>query len=66
MTDLISIADASTKYNIHPNTIRRWIKLGAVAATKDANGFWLVSKSAVRKLLSSRLMKLEKAARKNG
>ena len=66
MTDQISISDASTKYDIHPNTIRRWIKLGAVAATKDDNGCWQISKSEVKKLLAARLKKLEKVTRKNG
>ena len=66
MTDKISISDASAKFDIHPNPIRNWIRRGAVSATKDENGFWLLSKSEIRKLLSARRKKLENVIRKNG
>ncbi len=66
MTDFISISDASEKFSVHPNTVRRWIRVGAIVADKDENGFWIVSKTEIRKLLSSRQKKLEKINRKNG
>ncbi len=65
MTDLIQITDASEKFNVHPNTIRRWIRLGAVAATKNEKGFWLVSKAEIKKLLSARSARLANIKRKN-
>ena len=66
MTDLFSISDVAEKFSMHPNTIRRWIRLGAIVTDKDENGFWIVSKKEIKKLLLSRQKKLEKINRKNG
>ena len=66
MKDLISISDASEKFSVYPNTLRRWIRLGAIAAQKDDGGCWLLSQSEIRKLVLARLKTHEKAARKNG
>lgn len=60
MTDLIQITDAFEKFNVHPNTIRWWIRLGAIAATKMKMDFGL-SKNRNQETASACSTRLEKS-----
>jgi len=47
-----NLTKASALIGIHPNTLRRWITLGKVQASKAINGQTLVPASEVQRLLT--------------
>jgi len=59
----MTITQISREYGVHSNTVRNWLKVGAVSGTKDSYGFWLIPRADVVRLLEKRRQKIEENAR---
>ena len=59
----MSITEISREYGVHANTVRNWLKMGAVSGTKDRYGFWLIPKADVSKLMEKRRHREEESER---
>ncbi len=59
----MTITEISREYGVHANTVRNWLKVGAVSGTKDRYGFWLIPKADVSRLLEKRRQQIEEKAR---
>ena len=62
-TDKMTITEICREYGVHANTVRNWLKVGAVSGTKDRYGFWLIPRADVSRLLEKRRQKIEENAR---
>ena len=45
-----NLTKASARIGVHPNTLRRWIRLGKVQASKAINGQFMIPASEVERI----------------
>lgn len=49
--EMLSINQAAARYGVHPNTVRRWLKVGAVSGTKNCFGYWLIPVKDIERVM---------------
>lgn len=59
----MTITQISREYGVHTNTVRNWLKVGAVSGTKDSYGFWLIPRADVVRLMERRRQMAEEKGR---
>lgn len=54
----MTTSQAARMYNTHPNVLNRLILMGRLAAHKDSNGRWLISKESLERWNAQRVRRV--------
>jgi excisionase family DNA binding protein len=62
MADLLSPTEAAELAGVHPDTLKRWARLGRIPAVRTPGDWWRFRREDIEALKESRLHKPEDAA----
>lgn len=52
--ELVKIGDAARRTGLHPETLRRWARAGAIEARRVGPRLWMLTSAAVEHLIRGR------------